>query len=77
MGRKGGEEGWKNWFSEVFEDGHEGSREASTDGQGDQPGQHDVAEDAPVYILLRSEPAHEHHRTNLGWGCLRLDEFLI
>ncbi len=51
---------------DLQEDLHDGGADAARDGQGDEPGDHDVAEDGPVDVLTRPEPPHEYHRAHLA-----------
>lgn len=50
---------------DLHEDLHDGGRDTPRDGQRNEPGEDDVAEDGPVHILPRPEPAHEHDGTHL------------
>lgn len=50
------------------EDAGDGGRESPRDGQGEQPGEDDVAEEPPVDALARAHPADEHDGAHLTMG---------
>lgn len=49
----------------VDQQGHDGGAEQAGHRHGDEPGQEDVPEEAPVHRLLGADPAHGHHRAHL------------
>lgn len=49
----------------IDQQGHDGSAEQASHRHGDEPGQEDVPEEAPVHRLLGADPAHGHDRAHL------------
>lgn len=56
------------WKDPVHEERHDSSTEQPGHGHCHEPGHEDVAEEAPVHGLPRADPAHRHHRADLGEG---------